>query len=120
VKSFKAEGERGASHPANRAYAETAAAYGRRFAAISSDSFHRKVPADRRWPHRHQILRTEGIPVNFTRGFSARQNHLRPRSLSPAYVNVFLGRLNAYVSEQRAGRRPSWSGRKPRWQASGK
>ena len=45
----------------------------------------------------------KGIPVNFTLGFSARQNYLAARFASPSYVNVFLGRLNAYVSDNALG-----------------
>ena len=47
--------------------------------------------------------REKGIPINYTLGFSARQNYLAARISNPGYVNVFLGRLNAFVSDNRLG-----------------
>ena len=47
--------------------------------------------------------REKGIPINYTLGFSARQNYLAARISNPDYVNVFLGRLNAFVSDNRLG-----------------
>ena len=48
-------------------------------------------------------LRQEGVPVNFTLGFSARHNYLAAAFARPSYVNVFLGRLNAYVETHGLG-----------------
>jgi transaldolase len=45
----------------------------------------------------------EGIPVNHTLGFSARQNYLIARITRPAFVNVFLGRLNSLVADNELG-----------------
>lgn len=47
--------------------------------------------------------RAMGIPINYTLGFSARQNYLAARLSNPNYVNVFLGRLNSFVSDSRLG-----------------
>ena len=47
--------------------------------------------------------REKGIPINYTLGFSARQNYLAARLSNPTYVNVFLGRLNSFVSDNRLG-----------------
>jgi transaldolase len=102
VKSFKAKVSV-ELHTATAHDAETAAAYGRRFAAISSDSFIVKVPLTAAGLIATRALRTEGIPVNFTLGFSARQNHVAAAFAFPSYVNVFLGRLNAFVSDNALG-----------------
>jgi transaldolase len=51
-----------------------------------------------------RILSGEGIPVNYTLGFSARQNYLAARFAKPMFVNVFLGRLNALVEENKLGK----------------
>jgi len=48
-------------------------------------------------------LSAEGIPVNHTLGFSARQNYVIARIGRPAYVNVFLGRLNSFVASNGLG-----------------
>jgi len=41
--------------------------------------------------------------VNFTLGFSARQNYVAAAFAHPSYVNVFLGRLNAYFADNSLG-----------------
>ena len=48
-------------------------------------------------------LTREGIPINFTLGFSARQNYLAALLSHPDYANVFLGRLNAVVKDNHIG-----------------
>ncbi|MBI2194695.1 MAG: transaldolase [Planctomycetes bacterium] len=45
----------------------------------------------------------EGLPINFTLEFSARQNVLAARLAGPQFVNVFLGRLNAFVIDHQLG-----------------
>ncbi len=45
----------------------------------------------------------EGIGVNHTLGFSARQNYVIARVAGPAFVNVFMGRLNSFVAENGLG-----------------
>jgi transaldolase len=82
---------------------EAAVSYGRRFSRISPKNFIVKVPLTAAGFIATRTLRSEGIPVNFTLGFSARQNYLVARFASPSYVNVFLGRLNSYVADNRLG-----------------
>ena len=48
-------------------------------------------------------LREDGIPVNFTLGFSARHNFVATAFGAPSYVNVFLGRLNSYIADHQLG-----------------
>ncbi len=77
--------------------------FARRYYDISPDHFYIKVPLT---PDGFVAVRTlscEGIPVNFTLGFSARQNYLAARYSGPRYVNVFLGRLNSLVEENKLG-----------------
>ncbi len=90
-------------HTATAHDVEAAVAYGRRFARISPDRFIVKVPLTAAGLLATRALRKEGIPVNFTLGFSARQNYLAAGFASPSYVNVFLGRLNAYVIDNKLG-----------------
>ncbi len=90
-------------HTATADDVEAAVAYGRRFARISPRSFIVKVPLTAAGFIATRILRSERIAVNFTLGFSARQNFLITRFASPSYVNVFLGRLNSYVSDNALG-----------------
>jgi len=90
-------------HTATAHDAPAAVEYGRRFAAISPQQFVVKVPLTPEGLVATRSLRTEGIPVNFTLGFSARQNHLAAAFAFPSYVNVFLGRLNSYVSDNALG-----------------
>jgi len=90
-------------HTATADDVEAAVSYGRRFSRISPKNFIVKVPLTAAGFLATRILRSEGIPVNFTLGFSARQNYLIARFASPSYVNVFLGRLNAYVSDNALG-----------------
>ena len=80
-----------------------AAAYGRRFHKVSPERFIVKVPLTASGFVATRVLRAENIPVNFTLGFSARQNFLVTAFASPSYVNVFLGRLNTYVAENALG-----------------
>ncbi|HUX21677.1 MAG TPA: transaldolase family protein, partial [Spirochaetia bacterium] len=56
-------------------------------------------------------LREEGIPINFTLEFSARQNALVTMVAKPNYCNVFLGRLNSYVAGNNLGD-GNWVGEK--------
>lgn len=77
--------------------------YGRRYHAIAPDDFIVKVPLTAAGLIACRRLRRDGVPVNFTLGFSARQNHLAVRFAMPNFVNVFLGRLNSYVSDQGLG-----------------
>lgn len=76
---------------------ERSVAYGRRYAALCED-FIVKVPLTPSGLVAARRLEEDGIPVNFTLGFSARQNYLTACVAQPHWVNVFLGRLNAYAA----------------------
>lgn len=82
---------------------ERSVAYGRRFFAICPEHFIVKIPLTPAGLLATRRLRADGIPVNFTLGFSARQNLLAAAIAAPSYVNVFLGRLNAYVADNGLG-----------------
>ena len=75
----------------------------RRYYEINPDHFYIKVPLTPDGFVAVRRLSSEGIPVNFTLGFSARQNYLAARFSRPWFVNVFLGRLNALVEENDLG-----------------
>ncbi|MBA3698496.1 MAG: transaldolase [Planctomycetes bacterium] len=77
--------------------------YGRRYFAICPEHFIVKIPLTPAGLISARTLRLEGIPINFTLGFSARHNHLAAAFTQPAYCNVFLGRVNAYVSDNKLG-----------------
>jgi transaldolase len=77
---------------------ERSLSYGRRYAALCPD-FIVKVPLTPSGLVAARHLEEEGIPVNFTLGFSARQNYLIASTARTHWVNVFLGRLNAYAAE---------------------
>ena len=78
---------------------ERSVAYGRRYAALCSD-FIVKVPLTPSGLVAARQLEEAGIPVNFTLGFSARQNYLTACVAQSHWVNVFLGRLNAYAASE--------------------
>jgi transaldolase len=77
--------------------------YGRRFYEICPERFIIKIPFTPAGLLATRKLSAEGIPVNHTLGFSARQNYLIARVAKPAYVNVFLGRLNSFVVDNKLG-----------------
>ena len=77
--------------------------YARRFHKISPDRFIIKIPLTPEGLIATRKLRDEGVPVNFTLGFSARHNYLASSFAYPSYVNVFLGRLGAYVADNGLG-----------------
>ncbi len=73
--------------------------FARRYYEINPDFFYIKVPLTPDGFIATRILSSEGIPVNYTLGFSARQNYLAARFAKPMFVNVFLGRLNSLAEE---------------------
>jgi transaldolase len=77
--------------------------YGQRFHEISPEHFIVKVPLTPTGLLGARKLREQGIPVNFTLEFSARQNVLVAAVAKPNYLNVFLGRLNAFVKDHQLG-----------------
>jgi transaldolase len=75
----------------------------RRYRAICPERFIVKVPLTPAGLLATRRLSAEGIAVNHTLGFSARQNYLVARIARPRFVNVFLGRLNAFVADNGLG-----------------
>jgi transaldolase len=77
--------------------------FARRYYHINPSHFYVKVPLTPDGFISARLLSTEGIPINYTLGFSARQNYLAARFSHPRFVNVFLGRLNSVVEENGLG-----------------
>lgn len=80
-----------------------AARYARRYHEICPKRFIVKVPFTPAGLLATRRVAAEGIPVNHTLGFSARQNYVIARLSKPRYVNVFLGRLNSFVADNKLG-----------------
>ena len=83
--------------------AEASYQYGRRFHAICPDRFIVKVPLTPAGLLAARRLSSDGIRLNFTLGFSARQNWLIASLARPTWVNVFMGRINAFLSDNGLG-----------------
>lgn len=77
--------------------------YARRFHAICPERFYVKIPLSAAGILATRQVEAEGISVNHTLGFSARQNYLIARLARPAFVNVFLGRLNSVTADNGLG-----------------
>jgi transaldolase len=77
--------------------------YGRRFHDICPEQFIIKVPYTAEGLIGARLLKDSGVKINFTLGFSARQNVLVTRVSRPDYVNVFLGRIGAYMINNKLG-----------------
>lgn len=77
--------------------------YARRYHAICPERFYVKIPLTPAGILATRRLSQEGIPINHTLGFSARQNYVIARIAKPAFVNVFLGRLNSFVADNHLG-----------------
>ena len=90
-------------HTATAHDADAAYEYGKRFAAISPDRFIVKVPLSAAGLLAARRLHDDGVRLNFTLGFSARQNWLIASLAKPNWVNVFLGRINAFVADNKLG-----------------
>lgn len=90
-------------HTATAHDVDAAYQYGKRFAAICPDRFIVKVPLSPAGLLAARRLRDDGIRLNFTLGFSARQNWLIAQVARPNWVNVFLGRINAFVADNKLG-----------------
>lgn len=77
--------------------------YGKRFHDINPDQFIIKVPYTAEGLIGARLLKDAGVRINFTLGFSARQNVLVTRLTRPDYVNVFLGRIGAFIADNNLG-----------------
>lgn len=98
-------------HPSISRDIEKSVGYGKRYFRVCPEYFIIKVPLTPEGLLATRRIRRENIPVNFTLGFSARQNYFASRLSNPNYVNVFLGRLNAVVADNSAGS-GEWIGEK--------
>lgn len=90
-------------HTATAHDVDAAYQYGKRFAAICPDRFIVKVPLSAAGLLAARRLHDDGIRLNFTLGFSARQNWLIAALAKPDWVNVFLGRINAFIADNKLG-----------------
>jgi len=82
---------------------EMAVEYARRYFDICPERFIIKIPFTPAGLLAARKLSAEGIPINHTLGFSARQNFVMARIAKPAFVNVFLGRLNVFIADNGLG-----------------
>lgn len=90
-------------HPSVAHDIERTVEYARRYHAICPERFIIKIPLTPEGYCAVARVCPEGIPVNYTLGFSARQNYVAALMANPTYVNVFLGRLNAVVADNKLG-----------------
>jgi len=90
-------------HPAIAEDVSATVAWGRRYYSVCPEDFIVKVPMTPAGLLAVRKLSAEGVPVNFTLGFSARQNVLAALFARPLWVNVFLGRLNAVIKDNQVG-----------------
>jgi transaldolase len=77
--------------------------YARRYHAVCPERFYVKIPFTPAGLLATRRARQEGIAVNHTLGFSARQNYVIARLAQPDFVNVFLGRLNSFIADNGLG-----------------
>lgn len=82
---------------------DAAVTYACRFHAIHPTRFIVKIPFTPEGLLATRKIWGLGIAVNHTLNFSARQNYLIARIGKPAFVNVFLGRLNSFVTANKLG-----------------
>ncbi len=82
---------------------DAAVATAKRYHAICPERFIVKIPFTPAGLLATRRLSGDGVPVNHTLGFSARQNYVIARVGRPAYVNVFLGRLGAFAADNELG-----------------
>ncbi|WP_430973705.1 transaldolase family protein [Sunxiuqinia rutila] len=77
--------------------------YGLRYFELCPEQFIVKVPYTASGMLAARKLRDLGVKINFTLEFSARQNVLVASITKPNYLNVFLGRLGAYLKDNGLG-----------------
>lgn len=77
--------------------------YGKRFHEICPDQFLIKVPYTAEGLIGARLLREAGVRINLTLEFSARQNVLVTKVARPDYQNVFLGRIGAFIADNKLG-----------------
>jgi transaldolase len=77
--------------------------YGKRYHEICPEQFIVKVPYTAEGLIGARLLKDSGVKINFTLEFSARENVLVTRIARPDYLNVFLGRVGAYMINNNLG-----------------
>ncbi|MCK9412786.1 MAG: transaldolase [Prolixibacteraceae bacterium] len=77
--------------------------YGKRYHKICPDQFIVKVPYTAEGLLGARRLKDSGVRINFTLEFSARENVIVTRVARPDYLNVFLGRVGAYLINNNLG-----------------
>ncbi len=77
--------------------------YGKRFHEICPEQFIVKVPYTAEGLIGARLLKDSGVKINLTLEFSARENVLVTRVARPDYLNVFLGRIGAYMINNKLG-----------------
>ena len=77
--------------------------YGTRYFDINPGQFIVKVPYTASGLLGARKLRKQGVKINFTLEFSARQNVMVAAITQPNYQNVFLGRVGAYIKDNGLG-----------------
>lgn len=77
--------------------------YGLRYRDICPDKFIIKVPYTAAGLIGARLLKERGVRINFTLGFGARQNVIAAHIARPDYLNVFLGRIGAYIADNKIG-----------------
>ena len=82
---------------------EASVAYGKRYHEICRSHFIVKVPLTPEGIIAARRLSDADIPINFTLGFSARQNFVIAALARPSWCNVFMGRINAFLADHGLG-----------------
>jgi transaldolase len=77
--------------------------YSKRYHEICPDQFIVKVPYTAEGLIGARHLKDAGVRINFTLEFSARQNVIVTRTARPDYTNVFLGRIGAFMMDNKLG-----------------
>ncbi|MEE2887702.1 MAG: transaldolase family protein [Planctomycetota bacterium] len=77
--------------------------FGKRFHAINPERFIVKVPLTPEGLVGARRLSNDGVRLNFTLGFSARQNYAIANIARPTWVNVFMGRNGSFVKDNGFG-----------------
>lgn len=77
--------------------------YGLRYRELCPGQFIVKVPYTPEGLIGARLLHEKGVRINFTLEFSARQNALVTLVARPDYLNVFLGRIGAFLADNRLG-----------------
>jgi transaldolase len=77
--------------------------YGKRYHEICPEQFIVKVPYTAEGLIGARLLKDAGVKINFTLEFSARENVIVTSVARPDYLNVFLGRIGAYMINNNLG-----------------